>query len=189
MWRANCNDFRSSTGNLPSLPLHPYVGSSCWLSLNIIAARNVPFSSSDLSLGDFLVLLTSSITTNPSPGRIFHLPLCILTTPPLPQLKPASKRGGIISLSIKRPRKKANRETQVCHGRWLFRFFLPSTCVLPDSVVHTVFGKPLGESLRYASVQISTANTNGKLYVWGYIPVVVAKWYVTLSISPPDIER
>ena len=39
-----------------------------------------------------------------------------------------------------------------------------------------VFGKPLKESLKYASVQISTANANGELYVWGYIPVVVAKW-------------
>ncbi|KAF8206180.1 Rho GTPase activation protein [Mycena galopus ATCC 62051] len=44
-----------------------------------------------------------------------------------------------------------------------------------DEPVHTVFGKPLKESLRYASVQISTANANGELYVWGYIPVVVAK--------------
>jgi len=25
-------------------------------------------------------------------------------------------------------------------------------------------------------VQISTADVNGNLYVWGYIPVVVAKW-------------
>ncbi|CAE6441874.1 unnamed protein product [Rhizoctonia solani] len=40
---------------------------------------------------------------------------------------------------------------------------------------HTVFGIPLRESLRYASVQISTANPQGELYVWGYIPVVVAK--------------
>jgi hypothetical protein len=47
-----------------------------------------------------------------------------------------------------------------------------------DDVPHTVFGKPLKESLQYASVQISTANANGELYVWGYIPVVVAKWYV-----------
>ncbi len=43
-----------------------------------------------------------------------------------------------------------------------------------------VFGKPLKESLKYASVQISTANANGELYVWGYIPVVVAKWCVVL---------
>ena len=41
---------------------------------------------------------------------------------------------------------------------------------------NVVFGKPLKESLKYASVQISTANANGELYVWGYIPVVVAKW-------------
>jgi hypothetical protein len=47
-----------------------------------------------------------------------------------------------------------------------------------EEPVHTVFGKPLKESLRYASVQISTANANGELYVWGYIPVVVAKWCV-----------
>ncbi len=43
---------------------------------------------------------------------------------------------------------------------------------------NVVFGKPLKESLKYANVQISTANANGELYVWGYIPVVVAKWYV-----------
>lgn len=45
---------------------------------------------------------------------------------------------------------------------------------------HPVFGKPLKESLKYASVQISTANSNGELYVWGYIPVVVAKWCVII---------
>lgn len=44
---------------------------------------------------------------------------------------------------------------------------------------NVVFGKPLKESLRYASVQISTANSNGELYVWGFIPVVVAKWCVS----------
>ena len=50
----------------------------------------------------------------------------------------------------------------------------------PEVEEHAVFGKPLKESLRYASVQISTANANGELYVWGYIPVVVAKWCVPL---------
>ena len=55
-----------------------------------------------------------------------------------------------------------------------------------------VFGKPLKDSLAYASVQISTANANGELYVWGYIPVVVAKWCVldplpthTVALTPP----
>ena len=48
---------------------------------------------------------------------------------------------------------------------------------------HTVFGRPLKEALRYASVHISTANPSGQLYIWGYIPVVVAKWSVCFSAS------
>jgi hypothetical protein len=50
----------------------------------------------------------------------------------------------------------------------------------------SVFGRPLKESLKCANVQISTADANGKLYVWGYIPVVVAKWCVPflLSVGP-----
>ncbi|KAF8239691.1 Rho GTPase activation protein [Tricholoma matsutake] len=56
-----------------------------------------------------------------------------------------------------------------------------------DGVVHTVFGKPLGESLRYASVQISTPNTNGELYVWGYIPVVVAKCGLYLKENATEV--
>ena len=47
---------------------------------------------------------------------------------------------------------------------------------------NVVFGKPLKESLKYANVQISTANSNGDLYVWGYIPVVVAKWCVMFPL-------
>ena len=46
-----------------------------------------------------------------------------------------------------------------------------------------MFGKPLKESLKYASVQISTANANGELYVWGYIPVVVAKSCVPFTLT------
>jgi hypothetical protein len=60
----------------------------------------------------------------------------------------------------------------------------PSSPACPaaiDTADHPVFGKPLKDSLQYASVQISTANANGDLYVWGYIPVVVAKWSVPFS--------
>ena len=59
---------------------------------------------------------------------------------------------------------------------------VPKVPSLPQEYVPpppgAVFGRPLKESLRYASVQISTADANGRLYVWGYIPVVVAKWCV-----------
>lgn len=45
-----------------------------------------------------------------------------------------------------------------------------------------VFGRPLKESLKFANVQVSTADTSGQLYVWGYIPVVVAKWCVLVLV-------
>lgn len=57
-----------------------------------------------------------------------------------------------------------------------FRFVTLTNASAVDQEEHPVFQKPLKESLRYASVQISTANANGELYIWGYIPVVVAKW-------------
>ncbi|KAI0322114.1 Rho GTPase activation protein [Amylostereum chailletii] len=53
---------------------------------------------------------------------------------------------------------------------------------------HTVFGKTLSESLKYAKVQISTANANGELYVWGYIPVVVAKCGLFLKENATEVE-
>ncbi|KAG2364600.1 Rho GTPase activation protein [Suillus spraguei] len=57
-----------------------------------------------------------------------------------------------------------------------------------DQEEHPVFQKPLKESLRYASVQISTANANGELYVWGYIPVVVAKCGLYLKENATEVE-
>ncbi|KAF9451895.1 Rho GTPase activation protein [Macrolepiota fuliginosa MF-IS2] len=52
---------------------------------------------------------------------------------------------------------------------------------------HPVFGKPLVESLKYASVPISTANQNGDLYVWGYVPVVVAKCGLHLKEKATEV--
>ncbi|KAF5359605.1 hypothetical protein D9756_003102 [Leucocoprinus leucothites] len=52
---------------------------------------------------------------------------------------------------------------------------------------HPVFGKPLVESLKYASVPISTANQTGDLYVWGYVPVVVAKCGLYLKENATEV--
>ena len=71
--------------------------------------------------------------------------------------------------------------TNVRPSRFCLRLF--SFLVAHDNADHPVFGKSLKESLSYASVQISTADASGNLYVWGYIPVVVAKWSVFLSVS------
>ena len=64
-----------------------------------------------------------------------------------------------------------------------------TACDPTDEEAHTVFGKPLKESLEYASVQISTANSSGELYVWGSIPVVVAKWCVSVPLSQRSTVR
>ncbi|KAJ7797087.1 Rho GTPase activation protein, partial [Mycena olivaceomarginata] len=50
-----------------------------------------------------------------------------------------------------------------------------------------VFGTPLKESLKYASLQISTSNTSGELYVWGYIPIVVAQCGLYLKENATEI--
>ncbi|KAF9467979.1 Rho GTPase activation protein [Collybia nuda] len=51
---------------------------------------------------------------------------------------------------------------------------------------YSVFGTPLRESLKCASVQISTAG-NGGLYVYGYIPVVVAKCGLYLKENATEV--
>lgn len=38
-----------------------------------------------------------------------------------------------------------------------------------------MFGAPLHEALKHSSVAISLVNQDGKQYVWGYVPVIVAK--------------
>ena len=73
---------------------------------------------------------------------------------------------------------------------WMFPYLsagpLPPRPTPPSQNV--VFGKPLKDSLKYASVQISTANANGELYVWGYIPVVVAKSCVPFTLTSDIIS-
>ncbi|KAF7336071.1 Rho GTPase activator [Mycena sanguinolenta] len=48
-------------------------------------------------------------------------------------------------------------------------------------------GTPLKESLKNASVQISTANANGELYVWGYVPVIIAKCGLYLKENATEV--
>lgn len=39
----------------------------------------------------------------------------------------------------------------------------------------SIFGARLQDTLKYSSVAISLADRNGDPYVWGYVPVIVAK--------------
>lgn len=51
-----------------------------------------------------------------------------------------------------------------------------------------VFGVPLRQSLKYASVAISIAGEDGQQYVWGYVPVVVAKVGLYLKDNATEVE-
>jgi len=44
-----------------------------------------------------------------------------------------------------------------------------------------IFGVPLTTSVRYANVAISLQDAEGKSYVYGYVPIVVAKCGVFLK--------
>ncbi|KAG6900790.1 hypothetical protein C0993_000109 [Termitomyces sp. T159_Od127] len=61
-------------------------------------------------------------------------------------------------------------------------------CRLDDAVPDgPVIGVPLKESLKHASVQISTADAQGNLYVWGTVPVVVAKCGHYLKLNATEV--
>ena len=44
-----------------------------------------------------------------------------------------------------------------------------------------IFGVPLQVSIRYANVAISLFNEEGQSYIYGYVPIVVAKCGVYLK--------
>ena len=44
-----------------------------------------------------------------------------------------------------------------------------------------IFGVPLSVSIKYANVAISLTNEHGESYVYGYVPIVIAKCGVFLK--------
>ena len=44
-----------------------------------------------------------------------------------------------------------------------------------------IFGVPLHESIKYANVAISLTNDKGESYIYGYVPIVIAKCGVFLK--------
>lgn len=58
---------------------------------------------------------------------------------------------------------------------------LPLTCSLAVIGPQGIFGVPLQQSIRYANVAISLFNDEGQSYIYGYVPIVVAKCGVFLK--------
>lgn len=61
----------------------------------------------------------------------------------------------------------------------------PDFCVLTFTLVEQkpkgIFGVPLRQSITYANVAISLIDENGQSYIYGYVPIVVAKCGVFLK--------
>ncbi|WYZ40041.1 hypothetical protein EsH8_IV_000382 [Colletotrichum jinshuiense] len=53
---------------------------------------------------------------------------------------------------------------------------------------HGIFGVPLRQSITYANVAISLVDENGKSYIYGYVPIVVAKCGVFLKEKATAVE-
>ena len=57
-----------------------------------------------------------------------------------------------------------------------------SLTICPRTGIPTgIFGVPLQHSIRYANVAISLFNDEGQSYIYGYVPIVVAKCGVYLK--------
>ncbi|KAK6381093.1 hypothetical protein LTR65_001055 [Meristemomyces frigidus] len=64
----------------------------------------------------------------------------------------------------------------------------PTTDVVP-AVESGIFGVPLNVSIRYANVAISLFNDDGQSYIYGYLPIVMAKCGVYLKEKGTDVEH
>lgn len=53
--------------------------------------------------------------------------------------------------------------------------------IFAETRVPGIFGVPLRQSITYANVAISLIDENGKSYIYGYVPIVVAKCGVFLK--------
>jgi len=79
------------------------------------------------------------------------------------------------------PRKKSliSRLLQSCsHSKFITSETKLCTHIVPPS---GIFGIPLRTSITYANVAISLVDANGKSYIYGYVPIVVAKCGVYLK--------
>ncbi|KAF7616832.1 hypothetical protein AFLA_004885 [Aspergillus flavus NRRL3357] len=58
----------------------------------------------------------------------------------------------------------------------------------PKEKPQGIFGVPLNISIKYANVAISLTNDNGESFIYGYVPIVVAKCGVFLKEKATDVE-
>ena len=81
-------------------------------------------------------------------------------------------------------------------GSWPVQDPAKTKSVVPEPP-KGIFGVPLRDSIKYANVAISLVDENGKSYIYGYVPIVVAKCgvflkekgsYKIIPFLPPSIS-
>lgn len=65
--------------------------------------------------------------------------------------------------------------------KWVTIFKSKLTKEIPESQPTGIFGVPLRQSIAYANVAISLVDAQGQSYIYGYVPIVVAKCGVYLK--------
>ncbi|KAF2276323.1 RhoGAP-domain-containing protein [Westerdykella ornata] len=71
---------------------------------------------------------------------------------------------------------------------WWRQFGKRSTVKKDEEKDRGIFGVPLNTSIPYANVAISLFNDAGESYIYGYVPIVVAKCGVFLKEKATDVE-
>jgi len=93
------------------------------------------------------------------------------------------RRGGRTSSGgIRGEKMKKVRPKSASH--FIKLTFIPSVATEPQGI----FGIPLSMSIRYANVAISLCDNEGKTYIYGYVPIIVAKCGVFLKEMGKSIE-
>ncbi|KAB5557931.1 hypothetical protein GE09DRAFT_1237072 [Coniochaeta sp. 2T2.1] len=106
-----------------------------------------------------------------------------------PPYQQPSQGPGAVQASTSPPSKRDLRT-------WWKNFKIPSKhqeaqecdLTLAEPKPQGIFGVPLRQSITYANVAISLIDENGKSYIYGYVPIVVAKCGVFLKEKATHIE-
>lgn len=85
-----------------------------------------------------------------------------------------SRQVGRLASAVLRPLQIALRAATLCRELIVFYYAEPEK-------PRGIFGVPLQDSIKYANVAISLFNEEGESYIYGYVPIVVAKCGVFLK--------
>ncbi|KFZ20098.1 hypothetical protein V502_03354 [Pseudogymnoascus sp. VKM F-4520 (FW-2644)] len=104
--------------------------------------------------------------SQPQPKTLRHFPLAHQSAPAPPAASPPTKRD--LKSWWKGFKSQRNQETQEQPAG--------------------IFGVPLRQSITYANVAISLVDAEGNSYIYGYVPIVVAKCGVYLKEKATNVE-